>query len=85
MTRFTGDSFKITPISIEGKIENKVIDEKTEAVNVYKAISEILESRKYNQKKVPGKGWVPFQNFKKRESISFENGFKTIKLPVECQ
>jgi hypothetical protein len=77
MTRFTGDSFKITPISIEGKN----IDEKADPAKIYKTISEILGKRTYNPKNIPNKGWVPFQNFKRRDGISFKHGFKPLKLP----
>jgi hypothetical protein len=81
MTRFTGDSFKITPISIEGKSINKETDKKV----IYDKISTILGGRQYDPKNTPSKGWIPFQNFKKRDSISFIGGFKSIKLPNKIE
>ena len=67
MTRFTGNSFKITPVCIEGKNNN---EEKIDF------ISELMNKRIFDISTIPNAGWVAFQASKNRESIDS-------KIPIE--
>lgn len=76
MTRFTGNSFKITPVLIEG------IKEKHDDINF---ISDILNDRIFDSKEIPNAGWVPFQAVKVREMIDLSQKIQSMDLSNETK
>lgn len=74
MTRFIGNSFRITPVLIEGK------DGKSEEIDF---ISKILNERIFDLDTIPNAGWVHFQSAKIREMIDTKQLIQPIDLSNE--
>jgi hypothetical protein len=72
MTRFTGNSFKITPFLIEGRTGDNVTMD---------YISKVLNERKFATEIIPNTGWVVFQYANDRESYDTKSPIKSLKLP----
>ena len=71
MTRFIGNSFKITPILIE------VNNEKFKDIDF---ISKIINERIFNLDTIPNAGWIHFQPAKFREMVETEHLIQPINL-----
>ena len=71
MTRFIGNSFRITPVLIEG------IDKKHEDMGF---ITKILNERIFDLKEIPHAGWASLQASKVREMIDLTQEIQSINL-----
>jgi len=79
MTRFIGDSFKITPIHLS------VQTKEGKSIETLHKISELIKTRQYNNAQLPNAGWVPFQHIKSRESLIKDLEINPISLPNKTQ
>lgn len=71
MTRFIGNSFRITPVLIEGKNNDyEQLD----------FISKILNERIFDLNSIPNAGWVHFQTARIREMVDTKKLIKPIDL-----
>lgn len=75
MTRFTGTSFKITPISITG---NNIASEELSS------IANLLNEKIFGLGNVPDSGWLSFQSANNKESITREK-IQILKFPDDSE
>lgn len=76
MTRFTGNSFRITPLSILGR------NEECENINY---ITNLINEKSFGSAYIPDSGWIYFQSAKNRERIDKSKKIQSLKLPDDFE